>query len=93
MGVAGEVYIGGIGVARGYLNRPDLSAQKFIPNPFSKKATRLYKTGDLARSKPSGDIEYIGRIDNQVKVRGFRIELVINPTNIFYISKIGRAHV
>ena len=65
MGVAGEVYIGGIGVARGYLNRPDLSAQKFIPNPFSKKATRLYKTGDLARSKPSGDIEYIGRIDNQ----------------------------
>ncbi|NJO27407.1 MAG: amino acid adenylation domain-containing protein [Richelia sp. SL_2_1] len=75
MGVTGEVYIGGVGVARGYLNRPDLSAEKFIPNPFSTEATRLYKTGDLARYLPSGDIEYIGRIDNQVKVRGFRIEL------------------
>ena len=75
MGVTGEVYIGGVGVARGYLNRPDLSAEKFIPNPFSTQATRLYKTGDLARYLPSGDIEYIGRINNQVKVRGFRIEL------------------
>ncbi len=75
MGVAGEVYIGGVGVARGYLNRPDLSAEKFIPNPFSTQATRLYKTGDLARYLPSGDIDYIGRIDNQVKIRGFRIEL------------------
>ncbi|NJM18316.1 MAG: amino acid adenylation domain-containing protein, partial [Richelia sp. SM1_7_0] len=75
MGVTGEVYIGGVGIARGYLNRPDLSAEKFIPNPFSTQATRLYKTGDLARYLPSGDIEYIGRIDNQVKVRGLRIEL------------------
>ncbi|MEM1393821.1 MAG: amino acid adenylation domain-containing protein [Cyanobacteria bacterium P01_H01_bin.150] len=75
IGVTGEVYIGGVGVARCYLNRPDLSAEKFIPNPFSTEATRLYKTGDLARYLPSGDIEYIGRIDNQVKVRGFRIEL------------------
>ncbi|MBD2609665.1 AMP-binding protein, partial [Scytonema hofmannii FACHB-248] len=60
---------------RGYLNRPDLTAEKFIPNPFSKEAARLYKTGDLARYLPNGEIEYIGRIDNQVKLRGFRIEL------------------
>ncbi|WP_029630618.1 condensation domain-containing protein, partial [[Scytonema hofmanni] UTEX B 1581] len=71
----GEVYIGGVGVGRGYLNRPDLTAEKFIPNPFSKEAARLYKTGDLARYLPNGEIEYIGRIDNQVKLRGFRIEL------------------
>ncbi|MHC5763140.1 amino acid adenylation domain-containing protein, partial [Nostoc sp.] len=76
VGVIGEVYIGGVGVGRGYLNRPDLTAEKFIPNPFNNKAaTRLYKTGDLARYLPSGEIEYIGRIDNQVKIRGFRIEL------------------
>ncbi|NDJ21055.1 amino acid adenylation domain-containing protein [Nostoc sp. B(2019)] len=75
IGVAGELHIGGDGLARGYFNRPDLTAEKFIPNPFSKKATRLYRTGDLARYLPNGEIEYIGRIDHQVKVRGFRIEL------------------
>ncbi|MBD2344918.1 non-ribosomal peptide synthetase [Anabaena subtropica] len=75
VGVTGELHIGGAGLARGYLNRPDLTAEKFIPNPFSKQATRLYKTGDLARYLPNGEIEYIGRIDHQVKVRGFRIEL------------------
>ncbi|MFN6514069.1 MAG: amino acid adenylation domain-containing protein [Nostoc sp. CreGUA01] len=75
IGVAGEVYIGGVGVGRGYFHRPDLTAEKFIPNPFSDKATRLYKTGDLARYLPTGEIEYIGRIDHQVKIRGFRIEL------------------
>ena len=75
VGVAGELCIGGEGLARGYFHRPDLSAEKFIPNPFSTEATRLYKTGDLARYLPCGDIEYISRIDNQVKVRGFRIEL------------------
>ncbi|AVH69219.1 non-ribosomal peptide synthetase [Nostoc sp. 'Lobaria pulmonaria (5183) cyanobiont'] len=75
-GVAGEVYIGGVGVGRGYLNRPDLTSEKFIPNPFNKEtAARLYKTGDLARYLPNGEIEYIGRIDHQVKIRGFRIEL------------------
>ncbi|MEH2121095.1 amino acid adenylation domain-containing protein [Nostoc sp.] len=74
--VRGEVYIGGVGVGRGYLNRPELTAEKFIPNPFSEKpGTRLYKTGDKARYLPNGEIEYIGRIDHQVKVRGFRIEL------------------
>ncbi len=75
VGIAGELCIGGEGLARGYFNRPDLSAEKFIPNPFSTETTRLYKTGDLARYLPSGDIEYLGRIDNQVKIRGFRIEL------------------
>ncbi|MDF5732379.1 MAG: amino acid adenylation domain-containing protein, partial [Rhizonema sp. PD38] len=76
VGVAGELYIGGVGVARGYLNQPDLTAQKFICDPFSKKpGTRLYKTGDKAHLLPDGNIEFIGRIDYQVKIRGFRIEL------------------
>jgi amino acid adenylation domain-containing protein len=74
--VPGELYIGGAGLARGYLNRPELTQHKFIPNPFSTDGhSRLYKTGDLARYLPDGNIEYLGRIDNQVKVRGFRIEL------------------
>lgn len=73
VGVAGELHIGGVGLARGYLNRPELTAEKFIPNPFADG--HLYKTGDLARFLPGGDIEYIGRIDSQVKIRGFRIEL------------------
>jgi amino acid adenylation domain-containing protein/thioester reductase-like protein len=76
VGVPGELYIGGAGLARGYLNRPELTAQKFIVNPLSQEQNaRLYKTGDLARYQSDGNIEYLGRIDNQVKVRGFRIEL------------------
>ncbi|RCJ32144.1 non-ribosomal peptide synthetase [Nostoc punctiforme NIES-2108] len=76
VGVAGELHIGGISLARGYLNRTELTQQRFIPNPFSTDGhSRLYKTGDLARYLPDANIEYLGRIDNQVKVRGFRIEL------------------
>ncbi|HET9917757.1 MAG TPA: amino acid adenylation domain-containing protein [Candidatus Binatia bacterium] len=76
IGVPGELHIGGDGLARGYLNHPELTAEKFIANPFSPDLTsRLYKTGDLARYLPDGNIEYLGRIDNQVKIRGFRIEL------------------
>lgn len=76
VGVPGELHIAGMGLARGYLNRPDLTAEKFIPNPFSpEEGARLYKSGDLVRFLPDGNIEFLGRIDHQVKVRGFRIEL------------------
>jgi surfactin family lipopeptide synthetase C len=76
IGVSGEIYIGGFGVAKGYLNRPELTAQKFIPNPFSDEPNaRLYKTGDLGRYLPDGNIEFLGRLDQQVKIRGYRIEL------------------
>jgi amino acid adenylation domain-containing protein len=76
IGVAGELHIGGVAVARGYLNRPELSAARFIPDPFDKDpSARLYKTGDRARFLADGNIEYLGRLDNQVKLRGFRIEL------------------
>ena len=75
-GIVGEICIGGKGLAWGYLNRPQLTAEKLIPDPFSGEAgARLYQTGDLGRYSASGNMEYVGRIDNQVKVRGFRIEL------------------
>jgi amino acid adenylation domain-containing protein len=76
IGVTGELHIGGAGLARGYLNQPGLTAERFIPNPFSDlPGARLYKTGDLARYLPDGNLEFLGRLDNQVKIRGYRVEL------------------
>ncbi|MFD2168557.1 non-ribosomal peptide synthase/polyketide synthase [Tumebacillus lipolyticus] len=74
-GVTGEMYVGGAGVARGYLQRPELTAERFIDNPFRANGEKLYRTGDLARLLSNGELEYQGRIDHQVKIRGFRIEL------------------
>ncbi len=76
VGIAGDLYVSGPGLARGYLNRPEITAEKFIPDPFSSEpGARMYKTGDLARYLANGDIEFAGRTDDQVKIRGYRVEL------------------
>ncbi|MBA3826764.1 MAG: amino acid adenylation domain-containing protein, partial [Ktedonobacterales bacterium] len=76
VGVPGEIYLGGMGLTMGYLGRPDMTAERYVPNPFAADpAARMYRTGDLGRFFPDGEVEYLGRMDQQVKVRGFRIEL------------------
>ena len=94
IGVTGEIYIGGAGIARGYLNRPQLTAERFVPDPFSQSAdARLYKSGDLARYLPDGNIEFLGRNDFQVKIRGFRIELGEIEAKLAAIDGISAAAV
>ncbi len=76
-GVSGELFLGGASLARGYRNRPDLTAEKFVPNPFSNGSgsAKLYRTGDRVRLLPNGEIEFLGRLDDQIKIRGYRVEL------------------
>ncbi|MEW9713030.1 AMP-binding protein, partial [Paenibacillus sp. SI92] len=92
IGVVGELYVGGDGVARGYLNREELTAERFVANPY-KPEERLYRSGDLARRLPSGEMEYFGRIDHQVKIRGHRIELGEIETQLLRHEQIREATV
>lgn len=95
IGIAGELFIGGVGVARGYINNTELTRERFIENPYFP-GEMIYRTGDLARWYPKGDIEYLGRIDNQVKIRGFRVELteiekaLLNNKDISNVIVIGK---
>jgi amino acid adenylation domain-containing protein len=92
-GVLGELFVGGPGVARGYLNRPALTASRFVPNPFASDGSRLYATGDLCRVRRDGQIEFIGRADRQVKLRGFRVELGEIEAQLTAIANIDQAAV
>jgi amino acid adenylation domain-containing protein len=102
VGTPGELHIGGVGLARGYLNQPQLSAEKFIPNPLNQNplnqnplnksgTERLYKTGDLVRWLPQGELQYLGRIDDQIKIRGFRIELGEIESQLLVVDDVEQA--
>ena len=94
IGVPGEIHVGGHGLARGYLNRAELTAERFIPDPFSETpGARLYRSGDLARWSPAGELEYLGRADQQVKIRGFRIELGEIEARLTEHPAVAQAHV
>lgn len=91
VGVHGEIYVGGSGLAKGYLHRPELDQAKFVANPFRDNEERLYRTGDLARYSPDGIIEYLGRVDHQIKIRGIRVELEEIETVLSEHAEVGEA--
>jgi amino acid adenylation domain-containing protein len=90
-GMPGEIYLGGPGVARGYLRRPELDEQRFLPDPWSPPGARMYRSGDLGRHRSDGNLEFLGRIDQQVKVRGFRIELGEIEAALLRLPGVGQA--